>query len=397
MAVVIAFLIVVSILVGYPYYQTYIAPWYKPVLEVKGKTFNRKYFMKRLRIRSTGAERKQQMIFIQLIGEIQNEELIRMEAEKRGFIVTAEEIAAEVRIRVKEAATGEGDFAFLYDSMLRGLQLERTEYEEMVRSAIFKKKLAESFLSEIPEETKQVFVKVIEAATAKKAEEIRMKLAKGEEFSKLAKKESIDLKTSKMGGDLGWIPKGVWKLKATGLVHARGILTKTAEEAKLIRKELLKGKTFSQLARTYSLDDASRDGGGYLGWVSTEYKKGKQFAAESYHLEPGQISRPIDTQEGFWIIQLIEKSPRGDVFDDYVFEMPVGKVSPPLDTRKGFILYQVIEKKERWPLAAEYRQALARAKMAKWLRDTAQKGSDENWIKVDWGSNALNWTINNLN
>ncbi|MCP4755109.1 MAG: hypothetical protein GY866_29885 [Proteobacteria bacterium] len=395
-AVVVIFLIVVAAIIGYPYYRTYIAPWHMPVLTVGDRTFDRKYFMKHLRIRLAGVERNQQTIAIQLIGEIQNRELNRREAEKRGIRVTNEEVEKEIRVQVEKAASGEGDFTHLYDSMLRGLQLDPEDYEEIIRSALIEKKIADSFLSETPAETPQVFVKVIVTATAKKAQEIRTRLANGEGFSKVAREESIDLGSSKDGGELGWLPKGVWDLKATGLVHARGILTQTIEEAKQIRKRLEEGKRFSQLAKTYSLDAVSRDRGGYLGWVSTEYKKGKQFAAETYDLKPGRISRPIDTREGFWIIQMIETSPADNVFDDYVFQMPVGTVSPPFDTQQGFYLFQVIEKKDQWLLRDEFRRRLARNKMEMWLRKTTQKGNEENWIKWYWGSDSMNWALNNL-
>ena len=394
--IILLFLLTISVIVGYPYYRTYVAPWYKPVLEVKDKTFNRKYYMKRLRMKLAGVQKNKQAISIMLIEEIQNKELSRLEAEKRGLKVTADEINKEVRTRVAEAATGEGEFPHLYESLLRGLQLDADDFEDIIKADLIQKKLFESFLSEVPDEAQQIFVKVIQTATPDDAEKIRTRLSFGESFSKLAKEESIDLKTSKVAGDFGWYPKGVWELKATGQIHARGILTKTSEEAELIREQLEAGKDFAQLAKIYSLDDQSRDKGGYLGWVSTEYRKGKQFAAESYDLKEGSLSEPIDTQEGFWIIQLIEKSPDGNVFDEYVFDLPVGKVSLPLDTNQGYYLFKVIERNQKWPLTGGYRQKLAHDRMNKWLRDAAKVGSDEKWIKWHWGSASLNWALSNI-
>jgi len=396
-SIIIIFLVVISVVIGYPYYQTYVAPWYKPVITVKDKTFNRKYFMKRLRIRLAGVQKNQQSISIMLIEEIQNVELARLEAEKRGIKVTDEELEKEVRKRVMASASGEGEFDHLYESLLRGLRIDTDDYEEIVRSELIRSKLFQSFLSEIPDEAKQVFVKIIKTATPKDAEEIRRKLTFGSSFSKLAKDKSIDLKTSKAGGDLGWFPKGVWKLEAHSQVRCRGILTKTAEEAELIKEQLLAGKKFAKLAKKYSLDDASRDKGGYLGWVSTQFQKGKQFASVSYDQKIGELSEPIDTQEGFWITEVLEKSPEGNVFDDYVFDLPVGTVTVPLDTTEGYYLFKLIEKNDEWPLTREYRQKLALAKMEKWQRDTAREGSNKDWIKWFWGSASLNWALSNLN
>ena len=100
---IIIFIIAVLAIVGYPYYQTYIAPWYKPVLVVKDKTFNRKYFLKRLQVRLAGVEKNREIISFKLIEAIQTEELIRIEAEKRGLTVSKDEVAREVQRRVKKS------------------------------------------------------------------------------------------------------------------------------------------------------------------------------------------------------------------------------------------------------------------------------------------------------
>jgi len=396
-AVVALYLIIVAAIIGYPYYRTYVAPWYKPVLQVKDTVFNRKYFMKRLRLRLAGVSKNQLMISTRLIEEIQNQELIRIEAEKRGFTISADEVNREVRRRVKKTATGEGDFEYLYAFMLRGLRLEAADFEKKVKADLFKKKLLGSFLASIPDKAPQVHVSAILAATAEASEEIRARIASGESFSKVAKEESLDLKSSKAGGELGWVPKNVWKLKATGQVHARGILVRTRKEAELIRERLLSGHKFSSLAGSYSIDDKSIIKGGYLGWVSTDHKKGKLFAAQAYDLKTDEISEPIDTLEGFWIIQLIEKSPGGDVFNEYVFNLPKGKVSVPLDTDQGFFLFRITEKNSHKPLDRKRRQQLANEKMNRWLRDTVEKGIAEEWIKWEWGSDSLNWALKNLN
>ncbi|MCP4752400.1 MAG: hypothetical protein GY866_16020 [Proteobacteria bacterium] len=395
-ALTVVYLVAVAIIIGYPYYDTFMAPWYEPVLEVGDKTFNMRYMVKRLRLRVGEGSKNQQAVSLQLIEEIQNRELIRKEAEKRGLTVPKEELAGAVETRVKNAATGEGEYGQLYESMLRGLRLEAEEFEETVRSDLLQQKLLLSFMGEMPDEVRQIRVGIILSSTAGKAEAIRTRLAIGESFGRVAKAESIDLKTSKNGGDLGWMPRGVWKLTATGQVRVRGILTKTSDEADLIRDKILEGSNFAGLARKYSLDATSRKNGGEMGWVSTDYKTGKQFAAESYDLKAGELSDPIDTQEGFWVIELIEKSPEGNVFDEYVFDLPVGSVSPPIYTNRGSYLFKILALEKKWPLNREHRLVLARKAMDKWLRETAEKGSEEGWLKWHWGSDSLSWALRNL-
>lgn len=394
--VIAAYIIIVSILVGYPYYTTYVYPWLQPVLRVGDRVFSMRYFVKRLRIATGGMEVNRETASIALLQEIQHEELMRREAVRRGISIPEEELASEVRLRVLNTAQG-GEYGQLYAALLRDLRLEEEEFSELVRSDLLQKRLLRSFMAQLPVAANQVHVYAIITSTAERAEEIRSRLARGGHFSRIARSESIDLRSARKGGDLGWIPKGVWRLSAIGQVHARGILLKTEDEAELIRERILTGKNFAQLARQYSLDDSSRARGGYLGWISTDFKSGKQFAALCYNLRAGELSEPIDTAEGFWVIRLIEKSPEGDVFDDFVFNQPIGKITPPLFTREGYYLFLVAGRQEKRPLNENQRLSLSQRMMEIWLRKTSQRGSEEGWIKWNWGSDSLDWVLRNLN
>lgn len=88
-----------------------------------------------------------------------------------------------------------------------------------------------------------------------------------------------------------------------------------SEEAKNIAKvkaqsildSIKAGADFSLMAKRHSNDSASGANGGDLGKV----KKGsfvKEFEDAAYLLEPGQISELVETQFGFHIIKLIDKT-----------------------------------------------------------------------------------------
>ena len=72
-----------------------------------------------------------------------------------------------------------------------------------------------------------------------------------------------------------------------------------------------KGETeFSILARLYSEDKASATHGGELGFLARG-EMDAQFAAAAFNLQdPSKVSRVVESEFGFHIIQLIEK--RGD-------------------------------------------------------------------------------------
>ncbi len=75
--------------------------------------------------------------------------------------------------------------------------------------------------------------------------------------------------------------------------------------AETLRQKIAAGEDFALIARTYS-DDASSQEGGELGW----FGKGDmvpEFDSAAFSLEPGQISGVVQTRFGFHIIKCLEK------------------------------------------------------------------------------------------
>src|SRR5262249_37445665 len=90
-------------------------------------------------------------------------------------------------------------------------------------------------------------------------------------------------------------------------VHDQGYATHEAaaaaarEKAELLRKQILAGANFAELARKYSEDPGSAKNGGDLGWV----KRGMmvpEFERAAFALHRGQISKVVETAFGFHIL-----------------------------------------------------------------------------------------------
>jgi hypothetical protein len=84
------------------------------------------------------------------------------------------------------------------------------------------------------------------------------------------------------------------------------------KEANDVYDKLQKGEDFAALARTYSDDIGSAKNGGNLGSA----KKGMmvpEFEAKVLTLKPGEISRPVHSDFGYHIIQLLQW--KGDEFE----------------------------------------------------------------------------------
>jgi peptidyl-prolyl cis-trans isomerase D len=103
-------------------------------------------------------------------------------------------------------------------------------------------------------------------------------------------------------------------------VHARQILFKTPEDAtpeiiEQVRKraEFTKnaiegGQSFQEVAKSESQDDATADKGGDLGFFSRGTVN-RDLERVAFALEPGKISDPIKTEQGFHLLMVDEKKP----------------------------------------------------------------------------------------
>jgi peptidyl-prolyl cis-trans isomerase SurA len=78
-----------------------------------------------------------------------------------------------------------------------------------------------------------------------------------------------------------------------------------------IRESILKGKSFESQARLYSQDPGSAAQGGTIS--ASRGMMVPQFESTVYNLKPGEISKIIETDYGYHIIQLVER--KGD---DYI-------------------------------------------------------------------------------
>jgi len=189
------------------------------------------------------------------------------------------------------------------------------------------------------------------------ADRLLLKIKKGEDFNLLAIAESSD-EVALEGGDLGErhlaeLPElfakevvhmkpgqvagpiragngfQLIKLIAIGganqkhiitLTHVRHILIKpdasmlsseALNQANNIYRQLISGKDFSLMAKQYSVDSASAVKGGDLGWVSPS-ELVPEFEKTMNELAVNKISKPVKSQFGWHLIQVLERKQKDD-------------------------------------------------------------------------------------
>jgi len=92
-------------------------------------------------------------------------------------------------------------------------------------------------------------------------------------------------------------------------VHARHILVSSRKKAKEVARLLRHGKDFAALAAEYSIDDSNKGRGGDLNWFPRGVMV-KPFEDAVFSLKkPGDISKPVKTQFGWHVIELLGKHP----------------------------------------------------------------------------------------
>lgn len=119
-------------------------------------------------------------------------------------------------------------------------------------------------------------------------------------------------------------------------VHARQILVATLDEAKAVKAELDGGADFATVAKAKSTDTVTKDVGGDMGFIGRT-DMSATFSDAAFNLEVNQISEPVQTENGYHVIQVLEKKGEAPTF-----------ASVKEDVRDAMVQQQVQEKAGAW-------------------------------------------------
>lgn len=205
-------------------------------------------------------------------------------AKVNGKAIYEEEIKSTMKLYSNMNADNSGEEEFNFD------KIDSESKKEIVRSLI----IGELMLSEAKKS------KIEQSSEYKEALELASKQLVQKLFiEKMVKDNITEAKVKEKYQELSKLQSDKDEYKAC---H---ILVKTEEEAKEIKKKLDKGEDFSKLAKEYSLDE-SKDSGGSLGYFSNGQMV-QNFENATASLKIGQISSPVQTEFGYHIIKLEDK------------------------------------------------------------------------------------------
>ncbi len=152
---------------------------------------------------------------MELLNQLLDREVLRLEAEEQKIKISREELDAELT-RMSQGYDSEEHF---YDSMKNQLGMSKEDIREDVYYKLILEKIATAavtvsnqeisqYIKEHPEEfavSSQLRIQKIVSQTEEQAKRTLELARSGKDFGLLAKERSLDTSTSSDGGDLGWL------------------------------------------------------------------------------------------------------------------------------------------------------------------------------------------------
>lgn len=115
-------------------------------------------------------------------------------------------------------------------------------------------------------------------------------------------------------------------------VKASHILVADEKTANEVKDKLAKGEDFAKLAKEYSTDTGTKDNGGDLGFFK-KGDMVPEFETAAFSLGVNEISEPIKTDYGYHIIKVVDKKASTDAkYEDHKAEVKEAIMSEKIQT-----------------------------------------------------------------
>lgn len=132
--------------------------------------------------------------------------LIEQAAAENGIVISEETVAAEME-ELRRLAEESGG-AGGYDAWLQSNGWTEAELESALLQQLLTEQVMALVTADVPEAVPQAHARYLQVADATLAQSLREQLQAGADFATLAREHSLDRATGEDGGDLGYFPAG---------------------------------------------------------------------------------------------------------------------------------------------------------------------------------------------
>lgn len=213
--------LVVGLLVGYGYWNSYIRPARAPAVRVGERTYDMAYFARRMKAAlndPTAGAASQQVFSLpqRLAQDIVDEEVFLQRAHTLGVGVSDAEIDRSLaeRLGVAYMPDAEGNvmatpaFASAVRTALQRSGLTLAEFRRAAHAQRLRTAVRQHFQNQIPKELPAVRLRQLAVADEARAKELKQQIEAGADFAQLASAFSEDALTKEKGGLRDWAPQG---------------------------------------------------------------------------------------------------------------------------------------------------------------------------------------------
>ncbi|MDP6510298.1 MAG: peptidylprolyl isomerase [Dehalococcoidia bacterium] len=194
--------------VGFGYLYTRVLPQWETVATVNGTPISSTYFSKLLRLAAGPSSTSPSVLASLVLQQAIDNEIVLQQAPALGLSITPIEIEEYLQIPAEPNTEGGlASFEESYRKYLWQVGFTSGELRRVVEADLLRKKAFDYFQKQAPQEAEQVNLSYILVETDLEAFQVLERLEAGEEFATLAQELSMDTATVDSGGEVGWVTR----------------------------------------------------------------------------------------------------------------------------------------------------------------------------------------------
>lgn len=188
--------VVILVILAIPYYNNYIAPFNRTIINVDGNEISARYFLDRAQLAESDP--------LTMLDALTDELVIKIMAPQYGIQVTEDDIDQTLRA-LAGGGVSDAEFEEWYRQQLNDYQISDEMYREIIYLNLLTGRLNSYLVEHMSTVADHVHLHVIVVTDYDAAQDAFARLEAGEDFANVAGEVSIDASAAD-GGDVGWVP-----------------------------------------------------------------------------------------------------------------------------------------------------------------------------------------------